>query len=599
MAGATLRYPDWQEEAELDQAGFDAADALIRSGAALQNLLTLNNLVSGTVTDQALGTLSYSARTSPIANRASAEGSRRWIEQRLGQVEVSAPRAVTLSSTSGRFQATVTNTLDEPVTVALDALSDDRLSIEGPARVEVPANGRQAVLLTARTNENGIHEVTLLVTDKRGTPLGAEHRPDHPLGPGEQRDLGVRRHRRRAALRSHRRPAVPADPQRPAYAGRDRGRTGRQRRAQRAEGTRRSRHPVTDRSPSTRPRSSPALLSNSAVMAAGTTVSRLSGFVRAALLSYALGASVHADVFNVANSLPNMLYILLAGGVFNAVLVPQLVRSMRSDPDRGDAYTSRVVTVAGLFLVVVTVLLVVAAPLVVDLVTSGVRRRDPRLRDRVHPLLPAAGLLLRDVRPGRADPQRPRLLRPDDVGADRQQRDRRRGGAGLHRRLRQGRGRRGLRPLHLRPGGCCSASARPLGIAVQLLILVPYLRRAGFRYRPRLDLRGSGLGHTFRLGMWTVLFVVVNQIAYVVVQQLATGGAIGSADGTGFTVYSFSFLVVMVPHSIVTVSLATAMLTRLSAHAAADDRPALAGALSGTLRVRARGDRAVRRRCCR
>ena len=71
-----------------------------------------------------------------------------------------------------------------------------------------------------------------------------------------------------------------------------------------------------------------ALLSNSAVMAAGTAVSRLSGFVRAALLSYALGASVHADVFNVANTLPNMLYILLAGGIFNAVLVPQLVLSL-------------------------------------------------------------------------------------------------------------------------------------------------------------------------------------------------------------------------------------------------------------------------------
>ena len=103
-------------------------------------------------------------------------------------------------------------------------------------------------------------------------------------------------------------------------------------------------------------------------MAAGTTISRLTGFVRAALLSYALGGSVHADIFNVANSLPNMLYILLAGGIFNAVLVPQLVRSLRNDPDRGDAYTSRVITVAGLFLVAVTVLLVVAAPLLVDLV---------------------------------------------------------------------------------------------------------------------------------------------------------------------------------------------------------------------------------------
>ena len=55
---------------------------------------------------------------------------------------------------------------------------------------------------------------------------------------------------------------------------------------------------------------------------------------------------MHADIFNVANTLPNMLYILLAGGIFNAVLVPQLVRSLRNDPDRGDAYTSRVVTVA-------------------------------------------------------------------------------------------------------------------------------------------------------------------------------------------------------------------------------------------------------------
>ena len=124
-----------------------------------------------------------------------------------------------------------------------------------------------------------------------------------------------------------------------------------------------------------------------------------------------------------------------------------------------------------------------------------------------------------------------------------------------------------------------------LGIVVQLLILVPYLRRAGFAYRPRLDLRGSGLGHTLRLGIWTVLFVIVNQIAYIVVQRLATGGAAESPDGTGFTVYSFSFLVVMVPHSIVTVSLATAMLTTLSAHAAAGDRAALAGALASTLRA--------------
>ncbi|HEX5090660.1 MAG TPA: DUF6049 family protein [Nocardioides sp.] len=170
---ATLRYPRYQQEAELDQPNFDSADALITSGVSLQNLLTLNNLVSGTVTDQALGSASYSARTRPILNRASTDQSRVWIESRLGSVHVSAPRAVTLSSSSGRFQAVITNNLDQPVTVSLDATADRKLTIDGPRRVAVPASSRQAVLLTAHTNENGIHEVTLAVADKRGTPLGA------------------------------------------------------------------------------------------------------------------------------------------------------------------------------------------------------------------------------------------------------------------------------------------------------------------------------------------------------------------------------------------------------------------------------------------
>jgi putative peptidoglycan lipid II flippase len=326
-----------------------------------------------------------------------------------------------------------------------------------------------------------------------------------------------------------------------------------------------------------------ALLSSSAIMAAGTTVSRLSGFVRAALLSYALGASVHADLFNVANTLPNMLYILLAGGVFNAVLVPQLVRSLRNDPDGGDAYTSRVVTVAGLFLFGVTVLLVAAAPLLVDLVTTGY---EGAIRDSAIAFtrfcLPQVFFYGMYVLVGQILNARgsfgPMMWAPvaNNVIAiavvvvyilihGQAQGDEVRGPFTSSQEALLGLG-------------------STLGIAVQLLILVPFLRRAGFSYRPRLDLRGSGLGHTFRLGVWTVLFVVVNQVAYVVVQKLATGGAIDSDDGTGFTVYSFSFLVVMVPHAIVTVSLATAMLTTLSAHAAAGDRSALAGALAGTLR---------------
>ncbi|HRD61247.1 DUF6049 family protein [uncultured Nocardioides sp.] len=173
VTGSTLRYPKWQAAAQIGQSGFDAADDLTGAGATLQSLLTLNNVIAGTVADQALGSVSYSARTRPITNRQSAEGSQLWIEERLRRVRVSAPRAVTLSSSSGRFQATITNGLDEPVTVSLDAQSDDRLAIDGPRRVEVRPQSQVAVILTARTDENGLHEVTLFVTDKRGTALGA------------------------------------------------------------------------------------------------------------------------------------------------------------------------------------------------------------------------------------------------------------------------------------------------------------------------------------------------------------------------------------------------------------------------------------------
>src|ERR1700745_4035926 len=106
------------------------------------------------------------------------------------------------------------------------------------------------------------------------------------------------------------------------------------------------------------------ILASSAVMATGTVFSRASGYVRNLLLAAAIGNELHADLFNIGNTIPNMLYILLAGGVFNAVLVPQLVRSQKNDEDGGAGYTNRIITLAMLFLGGVTVLLVIAAPLV-------------------------------------------------------------------------------------------------------------------------------------------------------------------------------------------------------------------------------------------
>jgi putative peptidoglycan lipid II flippase len=338
-----------------------------------------------------------------------------------------------------------------------------------------------------------------------------------------------------------------------------------------------------------------SLLSSSAVMAAGTIVSRLSGFVRSALLVAALGAGLHADVFNIANTVPNMLYILLAGGVVNAVLVPQLVRSMKSDADGGEAYTNRIITLAALFLGVVTIGLVVAAPWLMRLFLET-SCFDPSRSTQVESVIDFARYCLPQVffygmfvlvgqilnSRGRFGPMMWAPIANNVVavsvlitylltigparGAEKQ------GGFGAGAEALLGIG-------------------STVGIVVQLLVLLPYLRAAGFRYRPRFDFRGTGLGHTLRLGVWTVLFVVVNQIAYTVVVRLASrgtvcdpGGSPGGQEGTGYTVYSNSFLLTQVPHSIITVSLATAMLPLLSSYAA-DGRLADVGrAVSSTLR---------------
>lgn len=336
---------------------------------------------------------------------------------------------------------------------------------------------------------------------------------------------------------------------------------------------------------------SSSVLSSSAVMAAGTTVSRLSGFVRSALLVAALGGGLHAELFNVANTVPNMLYILLAGGVFNAVLVPQLVRSQKADADGGEAYTNRIVTAAAMFLGVVTVLLVVAAPWVMELFLGDAYGK-PELAAQRDSAIDFARFCLPQVffygmfvlvgqilnARGKFGPMMWAPIANNLVAV-----------LVLVTYLfvfGPAAGTEVFGPYT--PGQeALLGLGSTLGIVLQLAVLVPYLRKAGFRYRPRFDLRGTGLGHTLQLGVWTVLFVIVNQIAYTVVVNLASGGP-AEAPGepaTGYTVYSFAFLIVMVPHSIVTVSLATAVLPQLSRLAADGDLTSLARILTSSLRT--------------
>ena len=115
-----------------------------------------------------------------------------------------------------------------------------------------------------------------------------------------------------------------------------------------------------------------SLISASALMAAGTLLSRVLGFGRLMLLVFLFGnATRQADMFTIANTVPNSMYILLAGGVLNTVLVPQIVRAIKGDGDGGEAYTHRIMTAGLLALAAITAVLTVAAPLVIWLYSSS------------------------------------------------------------------------------------------------------------------------------------------------------------------------------------------------------------------------------------
>ncbi len=328
----------------------------------------------------------------------------------------------------------------------------------------------------------------------------------------------------------------------------------------------------------------------SAGMAIGTVVSRVTGFGRLLMLAATIGTALNADLFNNANTVPNALYILVAGGVFNVVLVPQLVRAMRNDADGGDAYANRVITLGLLVLGVATVLLTLLVPLIMHLVfdrelfTTRFEEQRESAQLLMYLCMPQVFFYGAFVLVGQVLNARqkfgPMMWAPivNNLVAI--------GSLAVYLVLygaSSGTGGFSNNQALLLAGGAT------LGIAVQTLVLVPFLRRAGFRYAPRFDFRGVGLGHTLRLGAWTLGFIAANQVAFIVVQLLGTGGTLaGARDGeksTGSAVYEIGFLVSQMPHGVITVSLATAIIPTLSALASERRYDRMALELQRTLRV--------------
>ncbi|MFD5516818.1 murein biosynthesis integral membrane protein MurJ [Streptomyces sp. NPDC127066] len=332
------------------------------------------------------------------------------------------------------------------------------------------------------------------------------------------------------------------------------------------------------------------LLKSSAVMAAGTLVSRLTGFVRTMIITAALGAATLGDAWTVAYTLPTMIYILTVGGGLNSVFVPQLVRSMKEDDDGGEAYANRLLTLVMVALGVIVTAAVFIAPLLIQLMSNSIAS-DPASNNvavtfaryclptiffmGVHVVM---GQILNARGKFGAMMWTPVLNNIVMIftfsmflwvyGTSRHS---------------------GMTVDNIPPDGIrLLGIGTLLGLVVQAMAMVPYLREAGFRFRPRFDWRGHGLGKAVKLAKWTVLFVLANQAGVLVVTQLATSaGKASGKDGAGILAYANAQLIWGMPQAIITVSVMAAMLPRISRAAHDGDPGAVRDDISQGLRTSA------------
>ncbi|WP_184585375.1 murein biosynthesis integral membrane protein MurJ [Lipingzhangella halophila] len=312
------------------------------------------------------------------------------------------------------------------------------------------------------------------------------------------------------------------------------------------------------------------LMRSSVIMAIGTVFSRLSGFGRTVVLAAALGTQLLGDAYQTANMVPYAVYNLLIGGLLASVFVPFLVKRRKKDTDGGDATEQRLFTTMVLALLLITVVAILVAEWLIRLYAgeftgeqheasvylarfllaqiffvgaSGIA--SAMLNSRNHFAAPmwapilnnliiiAVGLLfLMIVGPGSA---------PGEVS-----------------------------DANLALLGAGTA----LGQVLQCLVLLWALAKAGFRWRPRLDLRGSGLGEAARTASWMMVYIGVVQAGLLVTTNVATRAGVRAAEagesvaGAGITAYQYASLLYQLPYAIIAVSVITALLPRMSEHVA-------------------------------
>jgi putative peptidoglycan lipid II flippase len=337
----------------------------------------------------------------------------------------------------------------------------------------------------------------------------------------------------------------------------------------------------------------PSVARSSAIMAAGSLVSRVTGLARTVAIGAAIGAAGVGNAYGLSNNLPNMVYELLLGGVLGSVLVPFLTRARIRDRDRGQAYAQRLMTLSLVFLAGATVVAVVAAPLLTQLFALTQKNPAPTT-DQLHLtttlsylILPeiffygiaALGAAILNTRGHFAAPTWTPILNNIVVIAT-------------------------AIAFILMPGAhpvtlfnistnqiLVLGIGTTLGIIVQALGLLPALRGVGFRWKLRFDWRELQLGELGRAGGWMLSYVISSQLALIIALQIMTSvGAKRLPDGStapGIAIYNSAYLIFMMAHGICAVSIMVAMMPRLSAAATEGRLEDLAAQMSKGTRLSA------------
>jgi putative peptidoglycan lipid II flippase len=331
--------------------------------------------------------------------------------------------------------------------------------------------------------------------------------------------------------------------------------------------------------------STPAFVRNTVVMSIGTALSRLTGFLRLSAMAFALGITESRlpDAYNIANVTPNILYELALGGILTSVVVPVVVEWMQTrGRDAAWDVVRRLFTLAFVVLSGIAIVGIVLAPWIVDLYTSGVpesqqqavgdmatfflrwfmpqivfyglgavatgllnahrRFAPPMFAPILNNLVVIGTFLLFAALPGPPDGS-------NEVATDAQR--------------------------------LVLAIGTTLGVVAMTVVLWPFVRRTGFRFRWMAGRRDPAIRTILRLATWVFVYVFANQIGYLVVMILA-----GERQG-GYTAYAAAFILFQLPHAIFAVSIFTALLPAMSSRWTARDLPGFRDLLSQGIRATA------------